>query len=358
MQSLSLDVGARTFQPRMPANAPQARDIISRGVAARFIAWARKQPLENVVAEKFGGNSLVLRAAVNPAMTNVAGWAAELVGEAVGPFMALAPSSAYSQLAGRGARVSFNANGTVSVPVENYQSGIASVMFIGEGNPIPVISFDFDGNNLTPRKAAAIVVWTREMAKATPFTISSIFAQLLENYVGFAADTVLLGNQAATGTLPAGIGNGAIAVTPAASGSPQDRMIMDLHNLAAAISTPLVRPVYIMSTANASIVEGLFPGLDVIGSPSIGATAGLPENKVFCIDAGSFVSGEGDTADIDFGEEATLHMDNVPMPTMTSPTRSLFQTASVGARVISSLDWVVRGAGRVSTLEEAWYDTP
>lgn len=358
MQSLSQEAGyARTFGPRSPANAPQARDIISRGVAARFIAWARKQPLENVVAEKFGGNSLVLRAAVNPAMTNVAGWAAELVGDAIGPFAALAPSSAYAQLAARGARVSFNANGTISFPSEVYSQDIVDGLFIAEGNPIPVVSFEFDGGNLTPRKAAAIVTWTREMAKATPFSISSVFAALLESYVGFAADSILLSDLVGTANYPAGIGYDAIAVAPAAAGAPADRILADLRNLAQAIADvgPLVRPVYIMSAANKVAVDAVYPGLDVIGSPSLALTNA---HKVYCIDAASFVSGEGDTADVDFGEEATLHMETVPMPLTASPTRSLFQTASVGARVISSLDWVVRGSQRVSTLEEAWFDTP
>jgi hypothetical protein len=364
MQSLAQDMGfARTFRPRMPANASQAREIIARGVAARFIAWARKQAIETVVAEKFGGNPLVLRAAVNPAMTNVSGWASELVSDAIGPFMALAPSSAYAQLAARSPRVSFTQNAVISIPSDTYSPDVAASMFVLEGNPIPVVSFAFDGTPLQPRKAAAIVTWTREMAKATPFTISTVFAQMLENYVGYAADLALLGANPASPTSPGGIGYDAVAVAEATTGAPADRILADLRNLAQAVadSGPLVNPVYIMSTANKIAVDAVYPGLDVIGSPMLSTGAGA--HTVYCIDAASFVSGEGDQADVDFGEEATLHMETVPLQiatggTAASPTRSLFQTASVGARVISSLDWVVRGTGRVATLQEAWFETP
>ncbi|MDX0230256.1 hypothetical protein GOC14_06805 [Sinorhizobium meliloti] len=363
MANLAQNLGvARTFPPRTPSVTPEARDIIARGIAARFIAWSRKRPVEEIVADRYGGNHLVLRAAVNPAMTNVPDWAGNLVGDAIGPFMALAPSSAYAQLAARGTRVSFGTSGNIVVPQDTLSTPIEG-MFVGEGAPIPVVNSNLSAAMLQPRKAAAIVSWTREMAKATPLTIAAIFATLLEHYVGFRADQILLGSGAASETQPAGIANGVTPITPAATGAPLDRMVADLRNLVEALVEDAgpIEPVFVMSQANKIAVDLLSPGhgLDIIASPTLAFGS---QHRVIALDAASFVSAEGDNAEIEFGEEATLHMeDTAPLPIVdaagvtASPVRSLWQTASVGLRMINSLDWVMRRPGRVAEVQENWF---
>jgi len=352
---------ARTFRPRMPSNAPQAREVIARGIAARFMAWARRRSIEEIVAEKFGGNDLVMKAAVNPAMTNVPGWAQELVGDAIGPFVALAPQSAYAQLVLRGARMSFTNNGKIAVPATTFDT--TGSLFVPEGAPIPVLKGVGAAASLEPRKAAAIATATRELAKATPFTLTSMFAQLLGNFVAMQGDAVLLGAGAGSASQPPGLGNGAIAVTAATSGTPDERMLADLHAMALALSEEggLIAPVYIMSQANKLAVDLAYAGhdLDIIASPAL---VGAEASTILLVDAASFVSAEGDTADVDIGEEATLHMeDATPLPinagTMATPVRSLWQTASIGVRVINQMDWAMSSANKVATLTEEWFDT-
>ena len=364
MQSLSQELGlARTFVPRLPANAPQAREMIARGVAARFIAWARKCTIEEIVAAKFGGNRLVHKAAVNPAMTNVADWAGELVGDAIGPFMALAPQSAYSQLTARGMRLSFTNNGKI-VAAGNIITSPGTALFVPEGMPIPVVKGDTSPTTLEPRKAAAIATATRELSKATPVTISTLFAQMLGNFIALHADAILLGSAAGSGSQPGGIGENAIVVTPSAAGSPEERVVTDLHNMVEELSANggLISPVFIMSQANKVAIDLMFGGhdLDIIASPALVDAA---SNTVYLVDAASFASAEGDTSEVDISEEATLHMeDATPLPIVSgataSPVRSLWQTASVGIRVINHMDWAMTGANRVAVLTEAWFETP
>lgn len=364
MQSLSQELGlARTFGPRLPANAPQAREMIARGVAARFIAWARKCSIEEIVAAKFGGNRLVQKAAVNPAMTNVPDWAGDLVGDAIGPFMALAPQSAYSQLTARGARLSFTSNGKIVV-AGNIITSPGTALFVPEGAPIPVVVGNVSPTSMEPRKAAAIAVATRELQKATPLTVATLFAQMLGNFIALHSDAILLGNGAGSASQPGGIGENAIVVPATATGTPEEKAVTDLHNMVAELSKHggLISPVFIMSQANKVALDLMFGGhdLDIIASPAlVDATA----TTVYLVDAASFASAEGDTSEIDISEEATLHMeDAVPLPIVdgatASPVRSLWQTASVGVRVINHMDWAMTGANRVAVLTEEWFGTP
>ena len=86
----------------------------------------------------------------------------------------------------------------------------------------------------------------------------------------------------------------------------------------------------------------------------------VPSDIVMLVDAADFASATGDVPAFDVSDVATLHMeDTAPLPLVTgaqgsgvvaSPMRSLWQTASVGVRMIQDLSWGMRRAGMVSVI--------
>src|SRR5262249_30970527 len=129
----------------------------SRRFRQRQRAAAQQAPLamfaRAVVAEARARFTPELRAATAPAMTTVAGWAQEL-GQVTNVFLAsLTGASAAADLLGRGLRVQFNGNRTISLPL----IAVGSASFIGEGKPIPVVQFQIIPNvKLEPHKLALI----------------------------------------------------------------------------------------------------------------------------------------------------------------------------------------------------------
>ncbi len=74
---------------------------------------------------------MVTKAAVNPAMTTVAGWAQELVQQLVVDLMpTLLPASVYPSLSAMGLKLSFGRNGRIIIPTRNVTPSIAG-SFVG-----------------------------------------------------------------------------------------------------------------------------------------------------------------------------------------------------------------------------------
>jgi hypothetical protein len=80
---------------------------------------------------------------------------------------------------------------------------------------------------------------------------------------------------------------------------------------------------------------------------------------VILLDAADFASLTGDDARFELSDQATLHMeDTTPLaigtpgapPTVASPARSLFQTDSIGLRMIMPMNWIMRRSGIVAWL--------
>lgn len=352
-------------------------DLLVRQGVVNFIAHVQKQnPL--VVQQKMYGRDealgMVIKAAVDPAKTTVAGWAAELVQESIGDFMdLLMPASIYPRLANRGVRLSFDTNGSIKIPSRAKTPNLAG-SFIAEGEPIPVRRLGLTSITLTPKKMAVISTFTREMAQHSTPQIEALIRDAMVEDTALVIDTYLLDANPASATRPAGLGNGATAVTPSAEADAL-AMMADIKNLIKAVlanTGGIARDIVILINPNQALDivvqqtttgEFMFETLNALGqkvSVTFIESGTVPDKTLFAVDASDFVSTTGDTPEFDVSDQATLHMeDTTPLPivsgggtpTTASPVRSLWQTASIGVRMIWDINWAMRRAGMVAKVE-------
>jgi HK97 family phage prohead protease len=322
--------------------------------------------------------NVITKAASLPADTVTSGWASQLVATSLqGFFDALIPNSVYPGLAAKGTKFSFGAAGIVMMPTRSSTPTIAG-SFVAQGAPIPVRQGAFAAITFTPKKMAVISTFTREIAEHSTPAIDGLIRQAITEDTSVAIDTVLLDANAATTTRPAGLKNGVAAITATAGGGLAG-VLGDLRGLTSALISGTqgnVRsPVWLMNPGDVLAVKltpaiaggGEFPFMDelaggtLLGYPVIQST-NVAADTMLLLDAADFVSVSGDSPRFDVSNQATLHMeDTTPLQIATgaqgsgvlaTPARSLWQTDSIGVRMLLDLNWGMRRTGVV-----AWTQT-
>jgi HK97 family phage major capsid protein/HK97 family phage prohead protease len=375
---------------RRPWAAPKKElkpyDHLFRSATAAFVARCKQQnPIEAFV-KCYGEDrvtrgvlDIVTRAASAPALTTTTGWALELATTGfLGMIDTLMPDSVYPKLSNRGPRFTFGQYGTISIPARSTATTIAG-SFVGQGNPIPVRQGGFTATTLTPKKMAVISTFSREMAEHSSPQIEPVIRQAIVEDTSVAIDAILLDNVAATAIRPAGLRAGVAAIT-ATTGGGLNALVGDIKALVGALTTStnghLRDPVWIMNPAQVisiglqtnaqgmfifqeQIAAGRFMGYPLITSTTV--TAGM----VILVDAADFFSATGDAPMFAVSDQATLHMEDTnPLPIATgaqgsgvlaTPTRSLWQTDSIGIRMVMDLNWALRRTGVVAwTQSVTW----
>jgi len=319
-------------------------------------------------------SQLVTKAAAIPADTVTTTWAVELVQTVIGEFIAsLLPLSIYPKLAAKGGSFTFGRNGTISLPARNTATTIAG-SFFAQGAPIPVRQGAFTAITLTPKKLGVITTLTREITEHSTPSIEGIVRQAILEDTAVAIDSILIDANPATTTRPAGLKNGVAGTTPTA-GAGIAAVIGDLKALIGALITAtrgnLRSPAWIMNPADALAISltqaaagGAFPFLEEIGngtlmSYSLITSTTCPVDTMFLIDAADFMTATGDSPRFDVSDQAVLHMeDTTPLqisstgtpPTVAAPARSLWQTDTIGIRMIMDLNWAMRRTGCVQWM--------
>ena len=316
---------------------------------------------------------LTLKAATAPAMTSVAGWAAELVQQINAELMPqLLPSAVYPSLSAMGLRLSFGRNGKIVVPTRAATPTVAG-SFVGEGAPIPVRQAAFTSTTMVPKKMAVITTWTREMDEHSVPAIEGLLRNAIQEDTQISIDTILLDNNPATNIRPAGLRNGVAGLTPTAGGG-FAALVGDLKQLTGAILTATngnVRSMVFIMNPQQSLSIGfiqppvpgaIFPfATDInnnrlIGYPVI-KSGTVPLGTVICMDAADYVSITGDNPRFEISDQATLHMeDTAPAhigstgtpAVVAAPVVSMFQTDSLALRLILPMNWAQRRAGTIA----------
>lgn len=368
------------IEPRRPfamaRKKPEPEDYVYRSLVAWTSAVGSREPLEKVLRDRYQSDemtNIVLRAAVNPALTTVAGWAQELVAQAnIGFLDRLVPDFIYPRLAGAGVKYTFGPGaGTIKIPTRTTSQTLAGA-WVGEGAPKPVKRASFSSITLTPFKMAVISTFSEEMALYSTPAIEGIIRQGMSDDTGIALDTYLIDAVAASATRPAGLLNGVTPLTATATGTVTEKMIADLKQLVAAIIAAgggrniviLLNPAQSMGLGFAQTTTGdfLFTGTDEAGSKfnvTFITSLTVPAGRVIAVDAADFATATGDTPRFAVSNEATLHMEDTnPLAigtagapaTVAAPTQSLFQTDTIAIRLTMYITWAMRRTGMVQTI--------
>lgn len=373
-------------------------DLLVRLGVAHLLAHIKRMPVEMVLSDRYKEMEdvqAVHKAVTNPAQTDVAGWAAELVDQAIDDFMeTLRPESAYAQLAPKGARFTFGRNGVIKIPRRNGPGlnapGDLRGAFVGEGNPIPVRRGSIGSISLMPYKMGVISTYTREIANHSTPAIEGIIRQGIIEDTAIALDTALLdANAAIVGVRPAGLLNGVVGVPGTAGGGIEAITgdftaalgVFTAANAASGLAV-LVNPAKVIALQWAETPLGTYPFRDGANAGNIGGlplitSTTIPVDVMIMVRAADFASATGDSPEFDVSDTATLHevdgdypanqampdppVAPAPLPivggapgagTPAAPVRSLWQTASIGIRMLLDVSWGMRRTGMIVLVED------
>jgi HK97 family phage prohead protease/HK97 family phage major capsid protein len=368
--------------PAVPKKKLDPSDHQFRALAAWTKSQAAHEPdigqtLRNMYSGVNSQNeitSMVLRAAVNPANTTVATWAAELIQTDVMPFMdRLIADSIYLQLAGMGVRYTFGNAGILKIPVRANTPTLAG-NWTAEGAPKPVKRASFTTVSLSPNKLSVISTFTEEMATYSAQSIEQIIRQAMSDDTSMALDSYLIDAQPfAAGVRPAGLLNGVTPITASALTPATSAMVADLKALIGAIVAAgggrniaiMINPAQALALGFAQTTTGdfLFTDRTEAGSKfgvRFIVSASVPVGRVIAVDAADFATANGDAPRFAVSTDATLHEEDTnPLALVTgaqgsgvvaSPMRSLFQTDAVAVRMSLYVSWVMRRTGMVQTI--------
>ncbi len=340
-----------------------------------------KRPILDVLKDAYGEDEptrqvmgLITRAASAPALTNQPGWAQELVTQVWMDFIeALLPFSIYPEIARRGQSFTFGRNGVINLPMRNRTPQISGA-FVGEGAPIPVRQGSFATVQLTPKKMAVISTFTRELSEHSTPAIESLIREAITNDTAIALDSVLIDANPATAVRPPGLLNGTTGLTPVPGGD-ISALIGDIKILIDALNVStlgnLRDPVWLMNPGDVAAAAltptsvGILPFREEIArgtlmSFPIVKSASVPADTMIFMDCADFASVTEAAPRFDVSDQAVLHMEDTdplaliggttgtPVPAV--PTRSLWQTDTIGVRMILPMNWVMRRPGMVQWI--------
>jgi hypothetical protein len=341
---------------------PSPSDHFIRAVSATLLSEVHRGSAagvapETFAAERWPNDDMTLRivkAATGPATTTTSGWASQLAANSVADFVLnMGPASVGSALLRRGLSLSFDGAGSITVP--GVLAAAGHIGFVAEGAPIGVHQLSVSGPTLAPHKFAVIMTFTREtFAHSTP-TIEALVRAALGESVSLALDTALLDATASDATRPAGLRNGVAGLTATAGGG-NEALLADLKALAVAVApvagnAPIV---FIANPAQAVAIRMRLAGelgYDVLSS------SGLAAGTVVAIASNALVSAIDPVPRFTVGMHGTMHMEDVApaaigtagTPNVVSaPVRSLFQTDSIGLRLILDVSWSLRTSGALA----------
>lgn len=351
-------------------------DLLVKAALCSFDAYVKRIPVEQSVAERFGDDEAVklvvahTKAAQNPAMTNVQGYAQELVRDSYGAFMdLLRGESVIPQLPLN--RFEFNGFQSIKIPHRNATPNLAGA-FRAEGAPIRVGAIGLGSTTLTPKSLGVIGTYTNELMERSTPSILEIIRNAMIQDTALALDTAFLGSTAGSATVPAGIQTASTGGNTAASaGTTAANIVADVRGrLQAATAMNLGRRfVWIMNPARwygvkLAITAAGTPAFPeaannvLMGIPVITST-NVPAAVIYLIDAAEIAFAGG--APRFLGTEvATIHEEDTnPLPIVdgtpvtANPVRSLYQTNSSALRTMWEVDWNVMRPGAVQTITGA-----
>jgi Phage capsid family len=340
----------------LPRNAAIMRDATLNSFTRAVIATgiSKLEGRGGVTASDYAGRrwpndnaiDMVLRASVAPATIGTSGPIAVVTQQF---FSTLVGVYAGASLLGRGIQLNFGGAAQINMP------GIAipTADFVGEGAPIPAVTAPTNaGASLVPHKLAVITELTNEILRAS--NAENIVRQVMTESTGPALDKALFSNTAGDAIRPAGLLNGLTPLTPAPAGTKDQAMADDLIALTAPLMRVAAGPVVIVAAPEQALAMALRAFRDVPAA-TILASAALTAGTVIAVNPAALVSATEGVPQIDNSPNVTIHEDTAPLALNASgtpayPTRSVFQSDTIGLRLRWRLTWARRAANAVQFM--------
>lgn len=288
------------------------KDVLFKMATANLIAHVSKSRPDEVAASIYGGDdrmAAVMKAAVAPADTQTAGWAAELVQQSYGAFLdEMRGVSVFAALRAQTMSLDFNGQGSIKIPRRDLSGTHGTDMagaWVGELGVIPVKKLALTSQTLSENKVAVISAMSSEIMNQSVPALEQIVRQAMIDDTAEALDSSLLDNvAAAAGIRPAGLLHGVTGT--ASSGATSSNIITDIRTLLTALTNANLgsQPILIMNTqrllglSTVTNAVGQFAFRDeiasgrLLGVPVI-ASSHVPTGTIVAVDGNSFVSASG-----------------------------------------------------------------
>jgi HK97 family phage major capsid protein len=343
----------------MTASAQRRSTGFARAVFATAQARVNHGRVEEFLHKTRDEDALQIlhRANAAPGSTTSTGFGAELQRDAFRDFLVnLAPYAAAARLIAQAVRASVGPVDETRYPIR--LAGPTIPAWVSELGAIPIRSAAFTQVVIGPsKKMAHILVWSRELGKRSD--AEQIFTQMLKEDIAAGIDSAFFASTAGSATQPAGLLFGVTPLT-ASGATGSVALTEDLSALASAVATGGSGSVtFVMNPQRLAMLRIIAPQLAASGD--FVASAAVSVNRVVAVDGAEFLVAIDDAPEILQSEEAVIHMSDVPLPLMAAgvqadPQRSLWQTATVAARVIHSIDFVKRRSGAAAYLDGAGWN--
>lgn len=336
-KQLLISIERQLRRDRQAVDHRRLADAFIRLAAATVLGKLKKHDAQQRVLE---------RAATNPAMTTVPGWAQELIGQPAPAFLlSLASKSAFAALAARGEMVSLT-----GLPTKAITGADVSAGFVAEGQAISVVSGSLTGLLLSAHKIAAIVTFSEELANSTANLMTTL-RRLLSDACSEVLDEVFFSDSAASPAAPKGVLSGSTLVPPSAAADPNDALIEDMQNLVKELDAPQ-DPCFVVAPPRLIRIGAVLPG----SAYPVFASAAVPIDRLICVDGGALLTATMPAPKFSISEEAALAEEPAPATELMGgqQVRSFYQTDTLGLRTLLWATWAVRSGGASFTEPVAW----
>lgn len=346
----------RKQEAAQPLKLPEG-NLFRRMLAAKAVASVRRAWIGDVAQtiwpnDRELSSLIAARSASSPAMTTVAGWAAELSQKLVADTVeALGAASAAAEIMQECLLLDWSGHGIISVPAFVATANTAS--FVAEGNPVPVHQFTDTAQPILPHKVCSISALTREMMESS--NAERLIGDALIRSSGLAIDAAFFDSNAASPARPAGIRNGVSTLPPSSNTDSFGVFAEDLSTVIGAVGAVggngpffLVGSAGRIASASVRYLSGddsirmiisSNVGNDLIAiAPQAIAAALSPDPEVETVNAGTLVM--DDSAP---GAAGTM-----------GPERSLFQTETLAIKARWPVSWTVRDPRGVAWVTPTW----
>jgi hypothetical protein len=269
----------------------------------------------------------------------------------------LGPASAGSALLRRALFFEFGqADAGFKVPaVVTASTGSA---FVKQGDPLAAEQFNLTAVTLTPYTLASLSTFTRETMRLTLPSLEQMVRVVLMESVGLKLDSVLFSSAAAvTDVSPAGLLLGLSPATPSTATPLGTALMQDVALLASNVAAVAgTGPIIFIAAPRQAVALKLFFGSDPVYD--VLPSAALADKTMIAVGLNCLAAAIGPTIDLSVSDQTALHMEDTSPaalatgtgPTVATPIRSLYQTASLAAKLSFDCGWALRSSTGISFM--------